>query len=93
MNAPARKLNLEDLLRKWWDTKKNVQQIEQVIEGYQNSLDDAIRDLGLIADNVSRAAECHEETMVFTLSDATIVLAWQVDQNYHSIELVNVETI
>jgi len=93
MNAPARKLNLEGLLQKWWSAKQVIQGIEEGIAEQQYLLEDACRDLSLIGDNIGRASECHEETLVYTIDDTTIVLAWQEDQNYHRIELVNVETI
>ena len=93
MNAPARKLGLEDLLRKWLRATQTVQGIEQTISEHQIRLDEASCTLDLIENDIGRACECHEESMVYCIEGNVVVLAWQEEKEYHTIELTNVETI
>jgi len=93
MNAPARKLNLEELLRKWWVATRTVQGIEQTISEHQGRLDDASCTLDLIENDIGRACECSDRSMVYCIEGNVVVLAWQEEKEYHTIELSNVETI
>ena len=93
MNAPERKLGLEDLLRKWWYAKQSVKGIEQIIEEHQIRLDDASCALDLIENDIGRACEGHDESMVYCIKGNVVVLAWQEEKEYHTIELAHVETI
>jgi len=93
MNAPARKLNLEKLVRKWWDATQVVQEVEQTISEYQDRLEEDATALNLIEDDIGRACECTDESMVFTIGGATVVLAWQEEKEYHTIELVTQEAL
>jgi hypothetical protein len=93
MNAPARKLSLHDLLPKWWDAKKIIKRIELDIEAMQNQLHDNYASLNVIENDIGRASECFERSMVYSIGEATVLLAWQEERNYHTIELVNLETL
>jgi hypothetical protein len=93
MNAPTRKLALEDLLHKWCIANRNVEEIEQTIEELRDHLEDVANSLNIIENDIGRACESCEESMVYSIDDVIVVLAWQEDQNYHTIELTNVETI
>jgi hypothetical protein len=91
--APVCKLNLEDLLRKWWVAKQTVHQIESAMEVMKDRLDDAATSLNLVENDIGLASECFERSMVYSIGEATVILAWQEEQNYHTIELVDLETL
>ncbi len=93
MNEPARKPNLENLLRKWWSTKQTVQGIEKFLEEHQSRWDGANRDLDLVEEEIGRAGECHGETLVYTLDGVTMALVWEKDRNEYTINLVKVREL
>ena len=93
MSPLAPRPNLENLVRSWWDAAQAVRKIEQDIADQQILLDGASCTLDLIEDDIGRAAECYENTLVYTVGGATVVLAWQEEKEYHTIELATPETL